>query len=157
MYSFQCRVIWCRVTRVYSHSVSSFCIELSSCRVGGCRVGLHPGRTVSVHKNFSGTRLLSVLVGAVISYAFLSTPHFLRRQPYWTVWHTPSPHPHPSAVVSHTALNWHRLPISGQDFRPSVPSSCTVSTSGIRLKNKRTLNAHLVQPAESAIKLFSNF
>ena len=27
---------------MYSRSVSSFCVELSSCRVGGCRVGLHP-------------------------------------------------------------------------------------------------------------------
>ena len=26
---------------MYSRSVSSFCVELSSCRVGGCRVGLH--------------------------------------------------------------------------------------------------------------------
>ena len=40
------------------------------------------GCTVSVHKNFSGTRLLSVPVGAMIYYAFLSTPLFLRRQPY---------------------------------------------------------------------------
>ena len=27
---------------MYSRSVSSFCIELSSCRVGGCRVGPPP-------------------------------------------------------------------------------------------------------------------
>ena len=27
---------------MYSRLVSSFCVELASCRVGGCRVGLHP-------------------------------------------------------------------------------------------------------------------
>ena len=27
---------------MYSRSVSSFCVELSSCRVGGCRVGPSP-------------------------------------------------------------------------------------------------------------------
>ena len=27
---------------MYSRSVSSFCVELSSCRVGGCRVGSPP-------------------------------------------------------------------------------------------------------------------
>ena len=27
---------------MYSRSVSNFCVELSSCRVGGCRVGLYP-------------------------------------------------------------------------------------------------------------------
>ena len=35
---------------MYSRSVSSFCVELSSCRVGGCRVGPPPetlGETLS--------------------------------------------------------------------------------------------------------------
>ena len=27
---------------MFSYSVSSFCVELSSCRVWGCRVGRHP-------------------------------------------------------------------------------------------------------------------
>ena len=47
----QCRVIWCRITCVYSHSVSSFCVELSSCRVGGCRVGLYPKNSDSYLMN----------------------------------------------------------------------------------------------------------
>ena len=61
------------------------------------------GRTVSVHSNFSGTRLLSVPVGAVICYAFfvyptlspssavLTLPFFHGRQPYCTKL-TPTPH-----------------------------------------------------------------
>ena len=32
---------------MYSRSVSSFCIKLSSCRVGGCRVGPPPAQLPS--------------------------------------------------------------------------------------------------------------
>ena len=47
--------------------------------------------------------------------------------------------PHSSSVISHTALNRHRLPISGQDFRHWTPNSCTRIASGTRLKNGCTL------------------
>ena len=94
------------------------------------------GRTVSVHKNSSGAHLLSVPVGAVIYYAFLSTPLFLGRQPYYTDWQPPlfyGRQPYCSELTPHF------LPISGQDFRHWVPNLCTGIISGTRLKNECTL------------------
>ena len=83
---------------------------------------------------------------AVIHYAFLSSKfnHCSSVvEPYCT-----GQTPHSFSAISHYALYWHRLDISGQDFKDRVLNSC----AGIHAHTWKTsapywaFNAHSVQP-----------
>ena len=86
---------------------------------------------VSVHKNVQWV-LVGDLQGCFVNSTVPPSPTTLHCLTPLTL--SPS-----SAIVSHTALNWNLLPISGQDFRHWVPNSCTGISSRTRLKNECTL------------------
>ena len=62
---------------MYSRSVSSFCVELSSCRVGGCRVGPPPRYRLLMNSQVFILDTLSVLnTFYTLCYTLF---HFLRK------------------------------------------------------------------------------